>query len=212
MKDTPNYDVEFAYRQENDATPATPAPNNRHGCKELNQNNVQIWFDPDKDRNMPNTNPVVPRDFTQMYWRAEKEINNGDDSGPWVISRIRGEGVPSVRLDPNYDLISVEVGPTGILASETIFYINSYIYVGDSLQYISSSEDNNEVALCTASLKTTNSNITIQKSAWSSGGVKWTITFAGNKTYSTNNEITFTLKNSTYTVSRTISIVFTRHS
>ena len=210
MKDTPNYDVEFAYRQENDATPATPAPNNRHGCKELNQNNVQIWFDPDKDRNMPNTNPVVPRDFTQMYWRAEKEINNGDDSGPWVISRIRGEGVPSVRLDPNYDLISIEVGPTGILASETIFYINSYIYVGDSLQYISSSEDNNEVALCTASLKTTNSNITIQKSAWSSGGVKWTITFAGNKTYSTNNEITFTLKNSTYTVSRTISIVFTR--
>ena len=198
MKDSPTYDVEFAYRQANDSTPTPPNSNNRHGCP-VPAN--QIWFDPEQDSSA---------DFTQMYWRAEKEINNGDDSGPWVISRIRGEGVPSVRLDPNYDLISVEVGPTGILASETIFYINSYIYVGDSLQYISGSEENNEVELCTASLKTANNNIAIEKEPWSSGGVRWTIKFTGNRTYSTNNELTITLKNSTYTVSRTISIIFTR--
>ena len=76
MTDTTTYDVEFAKKQTNDATPATPTSANRHGGS-----GTQIWFDPVNDST---------EDFTQMYWRAEREYKNGE-WGSWVITRIKGE-------------------------------------------------------------------------------------------------------------------------
>ena len=84
MTDTATYDVEFAKKQTNDATPATPNDSNRHGS------DAQIWFDPTKD---------ASQDFTQMYWRAERECINGE-RGDWVIVRIKGEqGTAGIKGD-----------------------------------------------------------------------------------------------------------------
>lgn len=84
MTDTATYDVEFAKKQTNDATPATPNDSNRHGS------DAQIWFDPTKD---------ASQDFTQMYWRAERECINGE-WGDWVIVRIKGEqGTAGIKGD-----------------------------------------------------------------------------------------------------------------
>lgn len=76
MTDTATYDVEFAKRQPNDATPPVPTTANRHGGS-----GIQIWFDPDLDSS---------QNFTQMYWRAEREYKNGEWSD-WTIVRIKGE-------------------------------------------------------------------------------------------------------------------------
>jgi len=76
MTDTDTYDVEFAKKQAGDATPAAPSASNRHGGS-----GTQIWFDPVDDSS---------EDFTQMYWRAEREKKNGE-WGDWTIVRIKGE-------------------------------------------------------------------------------------------------------------------------
>lgn len=76
MTDTATYDVEFARQQPNDAKPSKPDDSNRHGGSGL-----QIWFDPTLDSS---------QDFTQMYWRAEREKKNGE-WGEWSIVRIKGE-------------------------------------------------------------------------------------------------------------------------
>lgn len=76
MTDTAAYDVEFAKKQNNDVTPVTPTDANRHGGS-----GTQIWFDPDLD---------TSEDFTEMYWRAERECVNGV-WGEWSILRIKGE-------------------------------------------------------------------------------------------------------------------------
>ena len=76
MTDTDTFDVEFAKMQTNDAVPATPTAANRHGGS-----GTQVWFDPDLDSS---------EDFTNMYWRAERECVNGV-WGSWTIVRIKGE-------------------------------------------------------------------------------------------------------------------------
>lgn len=76
MTDTDTYDVEFAKMQTNDAKPADPTDANRHGGS-----GTQIWYDPTLDSS---------EDFTQMYWRAEREKKNGV-WGSWTVIRIKGE-------------------------------------------------------------------------------------------------------------------------
>ena len=63
-------------RRSGTVSPATPTSANRHGGS-----GTQIWFDPVNDST---------EDFTQMYWRAEREYKNGE-WGSWVITRIKGE-------------------------------------------------------------------------------------------------------------------------
>lgn len=70
------YDVEFAKKQDNDNIPALPTDANRHGGT-----GTQIWFDPELDSS---------EDFTKMFWRAEREYENGVPKS-WVITRIQGE-------------------------------------------------------------------------------------------------------------------------
>lgn len=76
MTDTSTYDVEFAKKQTGDAKPADPDDANRHGGS-----GQQVWFDPVLD---------ASQDFTQMYWRAERECVNGV-WGSWTVVRIKGE-------------------------------------------------------------------------------------------------------------------------
>ena len=77
MTDTATYDVEFAKKQEGDATPDVPSADNRHGGS-----GTQVWFDPVLDS---------AEDFTSMYWRAERECKNGVWGDDWTILRIKGE-------------------------------------------------------------------------------------------------------------------------
>lgn len=80
--DTDDVDIEFAYQQTNDATPATPVDSNRHGGS-----GTQVWFDPVQDR----YDGSVLRDFTQMFWMAVRHKVNGVGVGAWAILRIKGE-------------------------------------------------------------------------------------------------------------------------
>ena len=86
MTDTATYDVEFAKKQTNDDTPPTPNASNSG----TNPSGTKIWYDPTNDAN---------EDFTQMYWRAERECINGE-WGNWVIVRIKGEqGTAGIKGD-----------------------------------------------------------------------------------------------------------------
>lgn len=106
MTDTDTFDVEFAKMQANDAVPATPTDANRHGGS-----GTQVWFDPVLDSS---------EDFTNMYWRAERECVNGD-WGNWIIVRIKGEtgnngangndGRGIVRTEIKYSVDSQGVTP-----------------------------------------------------------------------------------------------------
>jgi hypothetical protein len=87
MSDTTTYDVEFAKKQTGDATPAMPTANNRHKDTDPYGYVGQVWFDPTLDKYSASG---VARDFTQMYWRAERECKNGA-WGSWTIIRIKGE-------------------------------------------------------------------------------------------------------------------------
>ena len=87
MKDTQNYDVEFAVEQANDAQPVPPDASNRHKDAYPYGYSDQVWFDPILD--MYSAQGVL-RDFTKMVWRAERETNNGVQ-GSWTISRIKAE-------------------------------------------------------------------------------------------------------------------------
>lgn len=86
MADTELYDVEFAFEQAYDATPAEPTTENRH--KYNSPYEGQIWFDPTLDKNS------LPSDKTwsDMVWRAEREKTPGTTTwSDWVITRIKGE-------------------------------------------------------------------------------------------------------------------------
>lgn len=81
--DTDSWDIEYAYKQTNDARPADPTTANRHGGT-----GTQIWFDPYDDRYVSGT---TPRDFTEMYWMAMRAKVNGTGVGGWTVLRIKGE-------------------------------------------------------------------------------------------------------------------------
>lgn len=87
MSDSETFDVEFAYSQEDDAKPEYPSANNRHKDASPYGYTGQVWFDPTLDFYEASG---VPRDFSPMWWRAEREIVNGEPQ-PWTVIRIKGE-------------------------------------------------------------------------------------------------------------------------
>ena len=78
MTDTDTYDVEFSSYD----TPGTP------------DTNPSYWVDPGtkhyRDHTSQNSH-IYDGDFSEMIWRAEREIQNGSPVGDWVITRIKGE-------------------------------------------------------------------------------------------------------------------------
>ena len=87
--DNDDWDFEYAYQQTNDAKPADPTTENRHGGS-----GTQIWFDPVDDYY---TSGTTRRDFSEMYWMAMRPKINGVGVGAWTVLRIKGEaGTPGV--------------------------------------------------------------------------------------------------------------------
>ena len=76
-RDTTTSDIEFAYETTNGEMPEAPNDSNRHGST-----TGQIWFDPVLDADNAS--------WTQMKWRAERTITNGQ-YGEWAITSIKGE-------------------------------------------------------------------------------------------------------------------------
>ena len=76
-RDTTTSDIEFAYETTNGEMPEAPNDSNRHGST-----TGQIWFDPVLDAG----NAL----WSQMKWRAERTITNGQ-YGEWAITSIKGE-------------------------------------------------------------------------------------------------------------------------
>ena len=76
-RDTTTSDIEFAYETTNGEMPEAPNDSNRHGST-----TGQIWFDPVLDAGNAS--------WTQMKWRAERTITNGE-YGKWAITSIKGE-------------------------------------------------------------------------------------------------------------------------
>ena len=74
-RDTTTSDIEFAYETSNGKMPDEPNDSNRHGSTK------QIWFDPVLDSGAS---------WSQMKWRAERTITNGQ-YGEWAITSIKGE-------------------------------------------------------------------------------------------------------------------------
>ena len=87
VTDTASYDVEFAPMQTDDATPAPPDSTNRHDSDYPYGYTGQVWFDPDDDKYSASG---VARDFTVMYWKAERLKIDGE-WGAWAVTRIKGE-------------------------------------------------------------------------------------------------------------------------
>ena len=75
-RDTTTSDIEFAYETTNGEMPEAPNDSNRHGSTK------QIWFDPVLDAGNAS--------WSQMKWRAERTITNGQ-YGEWAITSIKGE-------------------------------------------------------------------------------------------------------------------------
>ena len=118
MTDTATYDVEFAPMQTNDAAPAAPTDNNRHKDASPYGYSGQVWFDPDKDKYSASG---VNRDFTKMYWRAEREYKNGE-WGDWTVVRIKGEkGDTGQSSFPSTMFVRMNDNPTKPAASEGSF-------------------------------------------------------------------------------------------
>ena len=128
MTDTDKYDVEFAFMQTNDAVPAAPIAANRHSDSSPYGYSAQVWFDPEKDKYSASG---VLRDFTTVYWRAERECVNGV-WGDWVIMRIKGEkgtDGTSVRILGTLDNTS-ELPPSGNVIGDA-YLINGHLWVWD---------------------------------------------------------------------------------
>lgn len=87
MSDSEYYDVEFAVMQVLDAIPDLPNENNRHKDEYPYGYDGQIWFDPVLDAE---SEQGAARDFTKMFWRAERKNINGTWTD-WTILRMQGE-------------------------------------------------------------------------------------------------------------------------
>ena len=131
MTDTSTFDVEFAYKQTGDAAPATPTDNNRHKDASPYGYTGQVWFDPDKDQYSASG---VLRDWTGMYWRAERECINGAWTG-WTIVRIKGEkGDAPLTADITNEVDGVAVGSDGVLDVAVSLSTGVALYLGTNAE------------------------------------------------------------------------------
>lgn len=135
MTDTSAFDIEFAYKQTNDAAPATPTANNSHKDASPYGYTGQVWFDPDKDKYSASG---VLRDWTGVYWRAERECINGAWTG-WTIVRIKGEkGDAPLTADITNEVDGVAVGSDGVLDVAVSLQTGVALYLGTNAETLTS--------------------------------------------------------------------------
>lgn len=133
------YDIEFAERQTNDAVPADPKYNyestggntGNRGSDAYSSN--KIWFDPSYDTN---------KDYTQMYWKAERWFINGVPTA-WAKTRIKGEkgdtgetgatgadGQSNLYIDLTNEMSGVAVSDSNAVLSATQLITTVKAYYG----------------------------------------------------------------------------------
>lgn len=135
MTDTDTFDVEFAFKQTNDAAPDMPTANNRHKDASPYGYTGQVWFDPELDKYSASG---VLRDFTGMYWRAERECINGEWTG-WTIVRIKGEkGDTPLSADITNEVDGVAVGSDGVLDVAVSLETGVMLYFGTEAETLTS--------------------------------------------------------------------------
>ena len=201
VKDTETYDVEFALMQSNDGTPPDPIDIGQTNANRHDPNHPssasgpgytgQIWFDPELDK------AYVQANYKNFYWKAERETKN-EIPGPWVVTRIKGESEPWVKVDKTN--VTIVTGPTGNLSTAQEFTIKSWLWAGNTKQTPIRSS---------CSLPNPNTSIiyNINKSTvGSDGSITWTIT---TKTGTmTNVDLQITMANATYSATKTIPVIF----
>lgn len=132
MTDTDTFDVEFAYMQPGGVQPHTPTTDNRHKDSDPYGYDDQVWFDPELDAY---SDADVPRDFTEMVWRAERMTENGTE-GTWVITQVKGENgesVFSVFLDAYTDDIPCDANGHPVSASAAVYSKVIAEYAGEDV-------------------------------------------------------------------------------
>ena len=87
--DTETLDIEFSFNSTKPNDPTGTAANKDTAATKTARHN-QGWYDP---------NDTLPSPFlwSDMVWRAERKIKNGEYYGSWAISQVKGEN--SVRID-----------------------------------------------------------------------------------------------------------------
>lgn len=108
--DTETLDIEFSPNATQPSEPyGTAASKDTASTKA--QRHSQGWYDP---------NDTLPSGVTwsDMKWRAERKIKNGEYYGKWAITRIKGEN--SVRIDLDNENDSMLYTSGGTLVSDNV--------------------------------------------------------------------------------------------
>lgn len=207
MSDTDYYDVEFAGVYNNntlaDTTPPDPVkwenasitkPCNSWRPSTADSNLVvsQIWFDPNKDKYVSGT---TLRDFTKMYWRAERECRNGE-WGDWTKTRIKGEG--ETWIWTSVSSIVVNTNSAGKLATGFSKNFTAKLYHGDAFLVPKQSSSSVSYGVGSIQISTINSNT-------GSVGISMSMDQGAQPPVSGN--ITITLDNGTYSSTTTIPVI-----
>ena len=148
MTDTTTYDVEFAFDSDDlDMRQIPPTITNTHGGA-----GQQYWFDPVLDADLSNNLYALDpygneRTWADMVWRAERQKNNGEYVGEWVITRIKGEkgdpGDPGEVQALNLEVIRMRTYESGA----TPAYNNGTI-VENGVKYLDIVEHNGNYYKC----------------------------------------------------------------
>ena len=180
--DTETLDIEFSPNYYQPSNPVDIAPSNRgngtrYGTVGTNSRAngsgySADWYDPYYDRNNGYVN------WSNMIWRAERKIKNGEYIGSWSVSRIKGEG--SIRVDLDNEMDSMLYDGAGNKLSGNIVS-NAHLYDGTN-DKTSSASWRISASGCTIS-STTGSVITVTAVSSTDATVTVTATY-NSKEYS----------------------------
>ena len=210
MSDTEYYDVEFAgvYNSNTLADTTPPDPVKWEDATTTNKCNswrpasltaqeslkvtTQIWFDPKKDKY---TSGTTLRDFTKMYWRAERECRNGE-WGDWTKTRIKGEGETWVWT--SVSSIVVNTNSAGELTTGFSKSFTAKLYHGDAFLIPVQNSSSVSYSIGSIQISTINSN---------TGSVSISMSMDKGAQPPVSGNITITLNDGTYSSTTTIPVI-----
>ena len=213
MLDTETYDVEFALRQPDGGTPATPDEHNRHkdGVASgydysATGGDKQIWFDPKDDAT------YISNNYNKFYWKAERELKSGIPQGSWVITQIKGEGAPEVRSDKTTVIIGTD--PSGKIISSQTITLTTRLVVDNTIQGLVSNDCNIKYITFDSTVTNPTSNnyeLTITPSSINTTSndcyIVWSIPVPAGIVLR-NSDLKITLGNAAYTAYKSVPVIF----
>lgn len=102
--DTQTQDIEFSPSYYQPADPYGDDASQKDSDTYKTQRHSQGWYDP----NDPNDTLPSGTSWSDMIWRAERQIKNGAYSGAWSVSRVKGESSNRLDLTNQADLVSLD--------------------------------------------------------------------------------------------------------